>query len=148
MTDKRLHQLLELYYDGRTTLRQERAVRRALADYRGSDRDLVAARAVMAFAVVEGRSRQANRVMRRRNLVAAASAVAAIALMAGLWFAVPRTAAEPECYAVVSGRYVDDAATALSLMESQLADVGSAADDVSEAVNSDLQLFGDVFNSL
>lgn len=145
MTDKRLHQLLDLYYDGRTTLRQERILRRQLADYQGADCDLVAARAVMAFAIVEGRSRQANRVSRSRYLVAAASVVAAIALAAGLWFAVPRTADSPECYAVLSGRYIDDAATALSLMDSQLADIGSATEGVSDAVSSDLQLFGDFF---
>lgn len=144
MTEERLHQLLGRYYDGLTTLAEERALRRALARYEGADRDLTAARAVMAFAQAAGSRRAAPRAQRRRGTLAAAASVAvAAAIAAALWTALPHTAGESECYAVIGGHRTDDSATALALMDSQLAAIGSASEAVDADVSSDLGLFGD-----
>lgn len=142
MTDKRLHQLLESYYDGLTTLRQERALRRALARYEGPDRELTAARAVMSYAQTAGR-RRTVRAPRRRFAAAAASVAAAACLAAVMWLAVPSADTPAECYAVIAGEPTDDSAVALALMDSQLAEFGSASEAVGDAVSSDLQLFGE-----
>lgn len=143
MTEERLHQLLGRYYDGLTTLAEERALRRALARYEGADRDLTAARAVMAFAQAAGSSAAPRAQRRRGTLAAAASVAVAATIAAALWTALPHTGGESECYAVIGGHRTDDSATALALMDSQLAAIGSASEAVDADVSSDLGLFGD-----
>ena len=66
MTEKNLLKLIDLYFEGETSVDQERELREALLDSESSDPRVVEALAVMTFAAEDGRRRAAPAIPRRQ----------------------------------------------------------------------------------
>ncbi|MDE5643611.1 MAG: hypothetical protein K2I56_08985 [Muribaculaceae bacterium] len=139
--EKYLHRLIELYFDGMTSLDEERQLRRLLADGRFRSAEAEEARAVMCVAV--GLSPTCSRKPRRLPAFGrvAAAAVAAVAVVsAGLYFGsgektLPVSKGQ-ECYAYVGTELVRDPEVVMEIMQAQLAEMSEVADDFSRDIEN------------
>lgn len=136
-----LHRLIELYFNGMTSLDEERQLRRLLADGRFRSAEAEEARAVMSVAV--GLSPTCSRKPRRLPAFGrvAAAAVAAVAVVsAGLYFSsgekiLPASKGQ-ECYAYVGTELVRDPEVVMEIMQAQLAEMSEVADDFSRDIEN------------
>ena len=151
MTEKNLLKLIDLYFEGETSVDQERELREALLDSESSDPRVEEALAVMTFAAEDGRRRAARAVAPRRRKSRAAwpslAAAAAVPLLltVGVWTR-HSTPAAP-CTAVIACVETSDTDIALALMQSQLGDIAVASDNVSASIASDFASLGEAFGS-
>ncbi len=151
MTEKELLHLADLYLEGRTTLEQERQLRRAIPESRSADSRVEEALAVMSFASVAGRRLADGAVashrssLSRRPLLVAASV--ALLLSVGAWLG--RCPADaPECSAVIACVESTDPGVALALMESQLGDISEASDGIGDNIREDFAMIGDAMEAV
>ena len=150
MTEKNLLKLIDLYFEGETSVDQERELREALLDSESSDPRVEEALAVMTFAAEDGRRRAARAVAPRRRKSRAAwpslaAAAVALLLTVGVWTR-HSTPAAP-CTAVIACVETSDTDIALALMQSQLGDIAVASDNVSASIASDFASLGEAFGS-
>lgn len=143
MTEKELLHLIDLYFEGETTLEQERRLRRALPMSDSANPRVEEALAVMSLAAVDGieRSRRAVRPRRRPvwQPVAAAAVVAAL-LTVGVWFGhAPRSGYSSVIACVES----TDPGVVMALMDAQLSDMGEASEVLADDIRADFALIGD-----
>lgn len=152
-----LHQLIQLYFDGETTLAQERQLRTmlSLSDDRSAEAE--EARALLSFfsasrsiepaQQLPAMSHSPKPIARKRlkafrNLVAAAVAIAVLLGGAMLWFpsASLSAGADSGClaYARVQGESTHDPSRIDDLIFSQLSEMSDAAGDVRQSVDEEL----------
>ena len=132
MTEKNLLKLIDLYFEGETSVDQECELREALLDSESSDPRVEEALAVMTFAAEDGRRRAARAVAPRRR-------------KSRVWTR-HSTPAAP-CTAVIACVETSDTDIALALMQSQLGDIAVASDNVSASIASDFASLGEAFGS-
>lgn len=140
---KRLHQLIERYFDATATSAEEAELLRDLADPTLTSPEIEEARAVIGFFAVE-RSRKTTR---RRHLPAgwqrAAAAVAIAAVCGVALFTMPgRDTKQPDrCVAYVGDTEVTDSRMVMAMMRSDLSDLGEASADVRDDFGDQLSIF-------
>ena len=133
ITDERIDELIDRYFDADTTVEEEALLRRAVAHRTEQKYDAI--RAVLGFMAVE-RARRKPRI-RPLRIVAAAAAVAAIATVGiGIAGSVHTVEAEKGCYAMIDGRRVDDKARVLGIMSMDMGDLHNAAAEAHGSIES------------
>jgi len=153
MTEKDLLQLIDLYFDGATTLAQERELREALLKSKSNNPRVDEALAVMTFAAEDGQRRATDAVAPRHGrraswLSLAAAAAVAVLLAVGVWVGRNPVYDDGGCSTVIACVPSDDPAVALALMNAQLGDISEASDNVNEAIASDFASLSEAFNEI
>lgn len=136
MDNDSLHDMIDGYFEGTLTAGQERQLLQALLSFEGDDRAVDEALAVMGYARVR-RSRRHRGVparIRMAGIAAAAVAAVSVSLVVAHFSG---TSAAQECYAYVGGRRVVDNESVMSLMDSQLEEMGAAGEDIRDEIMSD-----------
>lgn len=144
----RLNRLINLYFEGLTTLDQEQELRRMLDDPSANWPEALEARAVLSYASVSpvrgGASGKRNSL---RPLLAAVSAAAVIAIVSVVGWHFTSPSAAVECIAYVDGRPVNDSQAVMGIIESDLSMLGDASSDVSGEISSELNAISNAINS-
>jgi hypothetical protein len=141
---KRLHRLIERYFDATATSVEEAELRRRLTDTSLTSPEIEEARAVMGF-FVAGRSRK--KASRRYHLPAGwqrAAAAVAIAAVCGIaMLKMPGRDADmaDRCVAYVGSTEVTDNRMVLAMMRSELNDLGEASAEVHNDIGGQLSIF-------
>lgn len=147
MNEKELHILIERYFDGDTSVTEERRLLDALLSHPPGDREVDEALAVMGFArVVVPAEMTARRLFKR--IMTAAAVVLLVISAAGAFFLTTSQSSAPqsECYAYVGGERIEDKNQIESIMKIQMCDMGDAADEVEKQLAEDLGDFKGLFN--
>lgn len=151
--NEHLHQLIELYFDGLTTLDQERELRRLLSTLSlPCSPEAEAAMAVMGYTSVMAcpqkgvldTRRRYNRMLR----VAAAASVAVLTAVAIGWMGINSNARDNSCLAYVSGVKVSSTEEVMRLMDSQLNSISIAQDGIDEELQEQMNAISEIFNQL
>lgn len=131
-----LDSLIERYFEGETSLEEEKLLKKMVA--RSDDSRYDAVRAVLGYGVAT-RKRTASR--RRRLGMVSAAAVASIAVVSIAWLnlSTKTGTGNSECYAVVEGRYTSDQSEVLSIMQSDIGDIRSAQEDAGNCIAEQLK---------
>ena len=122
-------QLVEMYFNGDTTLEQERRLRELLADSSLTGADLDEARAV----ITAGRSRS-----HRRRWWPAVSVAASLAVIVWLAAALIIEKPQPVMLAYVGGKEIRDASQVMDIAEAELNMLGAAMDETDSRVIDEL----------
>lgn len=145
MDKDRLHILIERYFDGDTTLGEERGLRAVLLALAPAERDQAAeeALAVMGYARMEAapaaNAESGVSPVRWRRMLLRGGAAAAVAAVLAVTAVLPRFAGDGggECIAYVDGSRIVDEHAVMGIIDAQLGEMGEAADDVSRQMESD-----------
>lgn len=141
-----LRHLIKLYFDGATTLEQDRELRRLLAEPWASGADADEARAVMSFACMTPR-RKTPRTPLMHHVAASLSAAASVAVAAVIgWSLLAERGQQPECIAYVDGREITDTETVMEIIDSDLDALGKASSDMSDDITDDLSSISNAIN--
>lgn len=140
--EKILNQLIELYFEGMTTLEQERQLRSMLADGQFRSPEADEARAVMGISAMLQRPKTVRRHRLRMQRVAAAAAVLlTVGAITGYFSGTgARTVPQSDCFAYVGTELVQDPDEVLGIMQEQLADMSAVADEVSRDLENTITL--------
>lgn len=145
MDKDRLHILIDRYFDGDTTVGEERELRAALLALAPAERDRATeeALAVMGYARMEaapaGNAESGVSPVRWRRMLLRGGAAAAVAAVLAVTAVLPRFAGDGggECIAYVDGSRIVDEHAVMGIIDAQLGEMGEAADDVSRQMESD-----------
>lgn len=124
---KRLHELIDRYFDATATEAEERELYEALASTELSSDQIDEARAVAGFfACGRNKRRKANK--RRVWLSAAASVAVAAVCGAAIFAAGPSSdsSSSNRCIAYIGNEEITDTHTVLAMMQNDLADINAA----------------------
>ncbi len=148
MTNRELHDLINRYFNGETSLDEERTLRRVLAKppHGAPAHDPLAneARAVMGFALAAP-ARKTKRVpmMWRSVAAVAVGAITATTITIGNF-----GNREPQYVAYLNGERIADKEAVMNLMLSDLHEMGVASANVETDIANDLNEIADIMNSL
>ena len=138
-----LHKLIEDYFEGNTTLEQERELRRELSKPEW-DGDTAAeeARAVAGFSLASAQDaihREPRHVnsMRLVRICTAAAAIAVLAIIGGHRLFFHDHDVTAICYAYVDGDEISDQLTVMSLLDQELSDIAAAAQEMDENIDEE-----------
>lgn len=143
-TDK-IHTLIEKYFDGSSTLEEERWLRTVLPALAGSDPAVDEALAVMGYAA-GGAARRTTRSW-RRGRVAAAASLALLLAAAGAALMIHERESRSSLMAYSGGVPVGRQ-EAISLMEAQMDELAEASLGLQLEMEADLADFGQAFDQL
>ncbi|MDD6131637.1 MAG: hypothetical protein PUB55_02640 [Bacteroidales bacterium] len=131
-----LDSLIERYFEGETSLEEEKLLKAMVA--RSDDSRYDAVRAVLGYGVA---TRKRTALRRRRLGMVSAAAVASIAVVSIAWLNLftKNSTGNSECYAVVEGRYTSDQSEVLSIMQSDIGDIRSAQEDAGNYIAEQLK---------
>lgn len=131
-----LDSLIERYFEGETSLEEEKLLKAMVA--RSNDSRYDAVRAVLGYGVA---TRKRTALRRRRLGMVSAAAVASIAVVSIAWLnlSTKTGTGNSECYAVVEGRYTSDQSEVLSIMQSDIGDIRSAQEDAGNCIAEQLK---------
>ena len=131
-------QLVEMYFNGDTTLEQERRLRELLADSSLTGADLDEARAVMGFMVTDARITAGRSRGHRRRWWPAVSVAASLAVIVWLAAALIIEKPQPVMLAYVGGKEIRDASQVMDIAEAELNMLGAAMDETDSRVIDEL----------
>lgn len=131
-----LDSLIERYFEGETSLEEEKLLKAMVA--RSDDSRYDAVRAVLGYGVA---TRKRTALRRRRLGMVSAAAVASITVVSIAWLnlSTKTGTGNSECYAVVEGRYTSDQSEVLSIMQSDIGDIRSAQEDAGNCIAEQLK---------
>lgn len=136
-----LHQLIELYFEGMTTLEQERQLRSMLADGRLRSPEAEEARAVLGVsAMMPMPQKAATRLAPLYRVAAVAVLLLVVGLLAGHFSGGPTDTKSPDCFAYVGTELVEDPEIVMSMMQTQLSDMSAVADEVSRDLEESIAI--------
>lgn len=144
MGNEELHRTIQRYFDGETSLEEERRLLSRLLSMPPGDDMAEEALAVMGFARCGGAERRgaAARLPRRRHKgVAIAACVASLAVCTALfaYFSNPGDAlTEDECVAYIGGERIENESTVMRLIAGQLDEMSAASEAVDKGIDDDL----------
>lgn len=149
MNIEELHKEIERYFEGESSVAEERALRRALLEMRPGDDPLAdEALAVMGFGALSGVSAPKTRQRKGWWRVASAAAVVAgLALFLSLTFRLASSDSQ-ECFAYVGGERIENEEFVRNLMMEQLNDIQEARTDVDDQINTDFEDFRTAFEQI
>lgn len=147
--DDSVHRLIKLYFDGETTLAQERQLKELLARTTSEDSDIAEARAVLS---VTARCAVPRRRARHRGAVRMIVTVAATFVLIALGTVGVLTRGDAkedgQMIAYVNGHCVTDEEDVFAVMHEQLAPIGLAESSVNAEVEAQFDAIRDAFNQL
>ena len=140
-----LEQLINRYFDGETSVKEEQTLREALADCPWSSEAIDEARFTMGYFVAHSQEAQrASNRNYRRQLIGIAASIAII-LAVGLpaiyhnWFA-----PQPQCIAYVNGKIIaNNQKAVMSLIAQDLDNIDIATRELDNMIASDMNDMGD-----
>lgn len=146
MNNQELHRLIELYFNGDTTLAQESALRQALAQPWATGEEADEARAVIGVSI-------AQRVQsRHKKHYASWRAAAAIAVFAAAGAALTilpeRNTTNATYTAYCLGHTTHDRNDVLAIMRDDLGAMAEAASNVNISIKDDFAAINNAFNTL
>lgn len=145
----RLSHLIQLYFDGETTLEQERELRALLADPKVTGEEADEARAVIGFAMSSPASAPAARKASPRkpsHIMAAVSVAASVAVVAMVGYGIFHPRHNSECLAFVDGNMITDSEVVMEMVETDLSALGQASSDVSSDITDELDAISSAIN--
>lgn len=144
--NKQMLRLIELYFEGETTLEQERELRRMLATSPLRTPEVEEARAVLGVVAMIPRERVIRSPSRfipviQRVAAAAAILVAVIGISVYLTH-VPEAPADnsDECFAYIGQEEVRDPEVVLDIMHEQLSYMAAVSDEVNQDIENNLNI--------
>lgn len=148
----RLNRLIDRYFNGATSLADERRLREALADPRYEGANVDAARAVMGVFAASRRLDSAKPSLglnsrHRRGFSAIASAAASIALLFVASVALTARGADNDlskAYARVGTTTINDPNAISQMIVADLASISEASASVEESIFEGLSVFDDI----
>lgn len=142
MNKSQLHNLINLYFDGNTTLAQERELRNALSTIPDGYSPVAdEARAVMGIISIASRH-----PARRRSPLLRAAAILAAVITAGALVYLNFTQTGCTSYLADNSSPTSSEEVALSIMQSQLSELNKASENMTVTIAEEWQGFSDVFN--
>ncbi|MBO4994482.1 MAG: hypothetical protein J6C78_00750 [Muribaculaceae bacterium] len=146
-----INELIDRYFEGATSLDEERTLRRLLSDMSLSGDKIDEARAVMGYlSFPSGKVAAREIAMPRRNpllgRLARAAVVTGLIAVVGTTFIVKPEYGEYMAY--VGGKEVSDRNEVMAMVADELAMLGVAANEVNEEVAGQFSEVSDVFNEL
>jgi len=151
MTEKELHILINRYFDGETSIADERALRRELARTPLHTPLIEEAKAVIGYSLVCAAPAAADRHISGRALRGTWWNVAATLVISVLTVAALLTYShrhEPdECVAYLNGKEISERNTVMSMMMQNLSEMGQASDRLKTGIADDVGEISDILNS-
>lgn len=145
MEKEKLHKLIQLYFDGETSLEEERSLLAQLLSMPPGDALADEALAVMGFARCGNTGKKRKSTVSRHGIYkttsVAAACVASAAVCVGLfaYFSRPvNSFYNEECVAYVGGEKIENESEVMSLISDQLDEMSVASDAVEKEINDDL----------
>ena len=130
-----LEELIGRYFDGETTVQEEKSLREALADCTWNSETIDEARFTMGYFIAhKQRCRRANIFARRISITAAASI--ALLLTIGIGLLWHNSQQQNVCIAYVNGKVIHNEKEVMNLMASDLNDIGNASHGLAEQLSS------------
>ncbi|MFG6385061.1 MAG: hypothetical protein K1V80_01085 [Muribaculaceae bacterium] len=152
MNEEYINRLIELYFDGSTTLQQEEELRRILADARPPySPQIESALAVMGYTAVMQPSRAVARpsILRRSRMAMMAASVSIMLAVGICWmFVSGRYNPDNSCVAYVGGEKVVSAEEVMMIMDSQLNSISMAQDNFESELMEQHREISEIFNQL
>lgn len=150
MNTNEIHKLIELYFDGLTTLEQERQLREALASMEAPySPEVESAMAVMGYTSVMRPVTKSKLRKPARWMPAAAAAVSLVVAVAiALMFTGRGLYNENSCVAYVGGVKVSSPEQVMELMDSELSSISKASDGFDNEVLEQKEAFSEILNQL
>ena len=144
MRKEDLHRNIDLYFDARLSLAEEDKLFQSLLSFKGNDRKVEEALAVMLVTRMESRHsgmRHGKYRSRLRPLYAAAAALIAVVCISVLW---QRTGVDNPgnlegMVAYVGGVKVSDRSEIMKIIDDQLSEIGESSELFAQTVSSDLE---------
>lgn len=153
--NKDIYKLIEKYFDGDLSVREERELCHRLIELQGEDPLIDEAIAVMGYAR-HGLSRSKGpaintvklpRLAKIRNIAAAAAAVIIMAF--GISYHLhDKGHGFDECIAYVGGKRISDEDAIDALIRQQLSEVSEASEDLQRQISYDLDAIRNVMNDI
>lgn len=140
--EQTLNRLIELYFEGMTSLRQERRLRRMLADPGLRSAEADEARAVLGASLMTPYTARAKHLL--PAILWRTAAVLLITVSAtAIYLGVNHTddVARSDCYAYVGTEVIHDQNQIMDMVRHQLADVSAAADQAGIDLENSLETF-------
>lgn len=141
MTKTDIHKLIERYFDGETTLDEERWLRQHLPSMSGDDGEIDGCLAVMGYAAAPVRSAREKRFRRHISGWTLAAASLALLVTAGGIYSYFADRDSASTFIAYSGGVQIDRAQAMQLIASQMEDFSEASRDLRSEVDDDLDDF-------
>ncbi len=150
MNNNEIHKLIELYFDGLTTLDQERQLRDAFASMTPPySPDVESAMAVMGYTSVMRHPAQTRLNKRARWMAAAAAAVSLFMAVAIAVMMTGRAGYDANsCVAYVGGVKVSSQEQVMEIMDAELSSISKACDGFDNEVLEQKEAFSEIFNQL
>lgn len=145
-----LDKLIELYFDGLTTLEQEAELRQLLRDPSATSRQADEARAVMSYAMTTPHKSSDRKHHRPARVASRAAAVIAVTAAAGsaLLLLHPGTnATEQGFIAYVDGVRIDNEARVMEIVNADLAILSEATGEMNDDMAEELSALSNAFNN-
>ena len=146
---RRLHSLIDRYFDATATEDEERELMKALASTDLSTEKIEEARAVAGFYAV-GRAKERRRMKpaSHRNWQRAAASVA-VALVCGaaiLFFSGHSDVSPDRCIAYIGEETITDSQMVLAMMQSDLDEINEVTQSLRADANAEISSFSDMFS--
>lgn len=151
MNTDELHKLIELYFEGRTTLQQERNLREVLASMSAPySPEVESALAVMGYASVMQPVAETRQIRNRRWMPAAAAAVSLLVVVAITWMLTGSRALHEDniCVAYVGGVKISSTEQVMEMMNAELSSISTAQDGLDNELLEQREAFSEIFNDL
>lgn len=140
MDDKKLHELIEKYFEAELSVNEERMLLGRLLHYDGEDPVVDEALAVMGYA--RGKTCVTERSIRswRRKVIYAAAAVAGVVMISlGFFHSGNSIDTIDSCYAYVNGVKIENSVEVTAIIADQLGELSDASENVRDVVAGDLE---------
>ena len=145
MNSKELHELIEKYFDARTSTEEEKLLLDILLHWEEDDAMADEALAVMGYARVRPSARKSAVRKKTFQRIAAAACLCGLLAIAGLTFLGDNGTADVEFYAYVDGVRIEDENRISSLVLSQMSEMSEANETVMNTISEDMGDFGEAF---
>lgn len=144
--NEQLHNLIDRYFEGETTLDQERQLRQLLAATTDDSPDIAGARAVLGVTKKIVVSRR--RPYFKRFVVSSVAASIIVAVLIGGAVLSRQQTQHPVMMAYVGGEKTTDTDDILAIMHSQLNSISTADREVNAEIDAQLTVMNDLIDNL
>lgn len=147
MDDKKLHELIEKYFEAELSVKEERMLLGRLLHYDGEDPVVDEALAVMGYARGQtGVTERGIKSWRRRVMYAAAAVAGVMIISVGFFSRRNSIDTIDSCYAYVNGVKIENSVEVTAIIADQLGELSDASEKVSDVVAGDLEDMKQAFN--